>query len=48
MAEKALLKAESISKKFPGVQALENVDFELRAGEVHVLVLTNPIPVKYI
>jgi ribose transport system ATP-binding protein len=41
MAEKALLKAEGISKQFPGVQALENVDFDLRAGEVHVLLGEN-------
>ena len=26
-----------ISKSFPGVRALEDVDFELRAGEVHIL-----------
>ncbi|MFN8593213.1 MAG: sugar ABC transporter ATP-binding protein [Thermomicrobiales bacterium] len=32
-----LLRLEGISKRFPGVQALRNVDFELRAGEVHVL-----------
>jgi ribose transport system ATP-binding protein len=32
-----LLKMEGISKQFPGVLALDNVDFELRAGEVHVL-----------
>jgi ribose transport system ATP-binding protein len=41
MAEKELLKAEGISKQFPGVQALENVDFDLRAGEVHVLLGEN-------
>ena len=26
-----------ICKRFPGVMALQDVDFELRAGEVHVL-----------
>lgn len=41
MAEKLLLKAEGISKQFPGVQALEKVDFDLRAGEVHVLLGEN-------
>jgi len=33
----ALLKLEKISKRFPGVTALDNVDFELLKGEVHVL-----------
>lgn len=32
-----LLEMRGISKAFPGVQALENVDFDLRQGEVHVL-----------
>ena len=32
-----LLRMESISKRFPGVEALTSVDFDLRAGEVHVL-----------
>ena len=41
MAESLLLKAEGISKQFPGVQALDNVDFDLRAGEVHVLLGEN-------
>jgi ABC-type sugar transport system ATPase subunit len=33
----ALLEMRSISKRFPGVVALDNVDFDLRRGEVHVL-----------
>ena len=32
-----LLRLSSIGKRFPGVQALSDVDFDLRAGEVHVL-----------
>jgi ribose transport system ATP-binding protein len=32
-----LLRLESVSKQFPGVLALDRVDFDLRAGEVHVL-----------
>jgi len=32
-----LLEMRGISKRFPGVLALDQVDFDLRAGEVHVL-----------
>jgi ribose transport system ATP-binding protein len=32
-----LLTLRNISKAFPGVQALQNVDFDLLVGEVHVL-----------
>ena len=32
-----LLEMTGISKRFPGVLALNDVDFDLRAGEVHVL-----------
>jgi ribose transport system ATP-binding protein len=32
-----LLKLTGISKRFPGVVALDDVDFDLRHGEVHVL-----------
>ncbi|MGE5631522.1 MAG: sugar ABC transporter ATP-binding protein [Caulobacteraceae bacterium] len=36
-----LLKAENITKSFPGVKALKNIHFELRKGEVHVLLGEN-------
>lgn len=36
-----LLVAESISKSFPGVRALQQVTFELRPGEIHALVGEN-------
>src|SRR5438128_12174854 len=35
--ERLLLELAGISKRFPGVQALDQVDFDLRPGEVHVL-----------
>jgi len=35
--EDLLLEMTGISKRFPGVLALDDVDFDLRAGEVHVL-----------
>ncbi len=41
MAEQALLEMRGICKYFPGVRALENVDFTLCAGEVHALVGEN-------
>ncbi|MGD0174533.1 MAG: sugar ABC transporter ATP-binding protein [Anaerolineales bacterium] len=36
-----LVVMKGISKSFPGVQALENVDFTLRKGEIHALVGEN-------
>ncbi len=37
MIEAPLLRIDKITKRFPGVLALDRVDFDLRAGEVHVL-----------
>ena len=36
-AVRPLLELQNVSKRFPGVLALSDVDFELRPGEVHVL-----------
>jgi ribose transport system ATP-binding protein len=41
-----ILEATGISKGFPGVQALSNVDFTVRGGEVHALVGHNPIDAR--
>src|SRR5215475_1988434 len=37
----AVLVADRVSKAFPGVQALDDVSFEARAGEVNALVGEN-------
>jgi ABC-type sugar transport system ATPase subunit len=39
--EELILQAEGVSKRFGGVHALENVDFNVRKGEVHALVGEN-------
>lgn len=41
MKEEIVLKMENISKSFPGVKALQNVDFTLRKGEIHALMGEN-------
>jgi len=41
MSNCVVLRVDSISKSFPGVQALNNVSFELKKGEIHGLVGEN-------
>jgi ribose transport system ATP-binding protein len=41
MEQDLLLSAEHITKVFPGVRALENVDFDLRQGEIHAILGEN-------
>ncbi len=36
-----ILKCEKLSKYFPGIKALDEVDFEIRCGEVHALIGEN-------
>ena len=38
MSQPPLLEMRAITKSFPGVQALREVDFDVRPGEVHALV----------
>ena len=40
-ADTILLSMQGISKTFPGVQALDNVDFSLQRGEIHALLGEN-------
>lgn len=41
MEEKNILEMRQILKIFPGVKALDNVDFNVRYGEVHCLIGAN-------
>ena len=42
----SILEAKNISKFFPGVRALQNVNLTLRKGEVHVLIGENGAGMK--
>ena len=41
MPYKTILKMKNITKDFPGVRALDDINFELREGEIHALVGEN-------
>ena len=41
MENKVVLTMRDISKTFPGVKALQHVDFTLRQGEIHALMGEN-------
>ena len=41
MSEQYILEVNNLTKDFPGVRALDNVDFKVRNGEIHCLVGEN-------
>ena len=41
MEQNVVLEMRGINKNFPGVKALQNVDFTLRKGEIHALMGEN-------
>ena len=41
MEESRVLEMRGICKEFPGVKALQNVDFSLNKGEIHALMGEN-------
>lgn len=41
MQEQYLVEMQGVSKRFAGIQALENVDLRLRAGTVHAVMGEN-------
>ncbi len=41
MPDETILEMKNITKDFPGVRALDDINFELRKGEIHALVGEN-------
>jgi len=41
MAREIILRLDSIGKEFPGVRALNDINFELFKGEIHMLIGEN-------
>jgi ABC-type sugar transport system ATPase subunit len=41
VAREIILEMKNISKDFPGVRALDDINFELTTGEIHALVGEN-------
>ncbi|MFA7642180.1 MAG: ATP-binding cassette domain-containing protein, partial [Sphaerochaetaceae bacterium] len=41
MSDQFILEVKNLTKDFPGVRALDNVDFKVRKGEIHCLVGEN-------
>ena len=41
MPSEIILEMKNITKDFPGVRALDDINFELRKGEIHALVGEN-------
>ena len=41
MEKEIVLDMKNVSKTFPGVKALQHVDFKLRKGEIHALMGEN-------